>query len=221
MFGWQQGTHNTRMRSRVILDRGMSMLSTWTSTFSPGPKPRLLLFFVLESFASVTFRIGISPVFPTPISTKIPNRVAFSTLPVRIVPTCRSSRQTMLLLKSGLLKSAWKGKQVSVINKTLYVLDTTQHSEKDLQYLDYMLRPKLSVEKRQNRIWRHRPAYKKAWCGKNSFPSIEIILGNLFKHFLLPQFYSSNTWTLGQYMETEETSSILGDEKTSISIHTG
>jgi hypothetical protein len=83
----------------------MSMLSTWTSTLSPGPSPRLLLFFVLESFVSVTFLMGISPDFPTPISTKIPNRVAFSTLPVRTVPTCRSSRHTMLLLKSGLSKS--------------------------------------------------------------------------------------------------------------------
>ena len=111
LSGHQWHTHNTRMRSRVILDRGMSMLSTRTSTLSPGPSPRLLLFFVLESFASVTFRMGISPDLPTPISTKIPNKVAFSTLPVRTVPTCRSSKQTMLLLKSGLSKSTTKGEK--------------------------------------------------------------------------------------------------------------
>lgn len=80
-------------------------MSTLTSTLSPGPKPRLLLFFALESFASVMFLIGINPDLPTPISTKAPKRVAFSTFPVRTAPTLKSSRQTMLLLKSGLSKS--------------------------------------------------------------------------------------------------------------------
>lgn len=108
VFGPQWGTHNTWRRSSEILDRGMSTLRTFTSTFSPGPRPRLRLLLVLDSFASVMNRIGINPAFPTPISTKTPNRVAFSTLPVRTVPTCRSSRHTMLLLKSGLSKSVRK-----------------------------------------------------------------------------------------------------------------
>jgi len=104
-------SHKTRIRSNVILNRGISTLSTLTSTLSPGPNPRLLLFFTLESLASVMFRTGIKPAFPTPISTKTPNGVAFSTFPVKTAPTLKSSKQTMLLLKSGLSKSVIRNKK--------------------------------------------------------------------------------------------------------------
>lgn len=95
----------TLIRSRPMRPLWWSTFKTRTSTRSPGPSARLRRRWLTGSLSGVMLLLWMSPEWPTPISTKAPNRAVLSTRPVKTVPTRRSLIDTMPCLKSACPKS--------------------------------------------------------------------------------------------------------------------
>lgn len=126
---------STLMRSSEIRPLWESTLRTRTSTRSPGPSARLRRRWLTGSLSRVILLLWMRPERPTPISTKDPNRVVLSTLPVNTVPGWRSLMDTMPRLKSGCPKSG-EQKQINSDNITYLSL---QNDHGDLYTFNFYI----------------------------------------------------------------------------------